>query len=101
VTEQRPDINEPPAWTPPPGDEPLISEVRIFAFGFAPPGWVPCDGRLLAIDDHQPLFSLIGWHYGGDGRSTFALPDRRRTASLLVEAIALHGVLAAKDAGHE
>lgn len=82
-------------------DEPFISEIRTFAFGCAPRGWAVCDGRLLDIADYQPLFSLIGWNYGGDGRTTFALPDQRRTAASLVDAIALHGLLAARDADHE
>lgn len=54
-----------------------VSEIGIFSFGYAPPGWTECDGRLLAIDAHQPLFSLVGWRYGGDGFGTFGLPDLR------------------------
>jgi len=57
--------------------EPFIAEVRFFGFNFAPRGWASCDGQLLPIMQHQALFSLLGTTYGGDGRSTFALPDLR------------------------
>jgi hypothetical protein len=53
---------------------PLIGQVAPFAFGFAPAGWLPCDGRLMSIMQNQPLFSLLGTTYGGNGVSTFALP---------------------------
>ena len=56
---------------------PFISQIKIFAFPFAPRGWAPCDGRLLPINQYQALFSLIGTYYGGDGRTNFALPDLR------------------------
>lgn len=52
-------------------------EIRIFAGNFAPRGWALCDGQLLAISANQALFSLLGTTYGGDGRSTFGLPDLR------------------------
>ena len=55
-------------------DTPFIGETRIFAFGFAPPGWQPCDGRLLPIGEFLDLFQLIGATYGGDGEKDFALP---------------------------
>jgi microcystin-dependent protein len=54
---------------------PYIGEIRIFAGTFAPNGWAFCDGALLAISDNDALFALIGTTYGGDGQSTFALPD--------------------------
>jgi microcystin-dependent protein len=57
--------------------EPAIAEVRIFAGNFAPRGWAFCHGQLLSINQNQALFSLIGTIYGGDGRTTFALPDLR------------------------
>lgn len=57
--------------------EAYIGEVRIFAGNFAPRGWALCDGQLLAISQNTALFSLIGTMYGGDGRTTFALPDLR------------------------
>jgi microcystin-dependent protein len=56
---------------------PLIGQIEIFAFGNVPPGWAPCDGRLLPINQNQALFSLLGLAYGGDGMRSFALPDLR------------------------
>lgn len=56
---------------------PYYGEIRMFAGNFAPQGWAFCDGQLLAISDNDVLFSLIGTTYGGDGVSTFALPDLR------------------------
>lgn len=58
----------------------LIGEVRMFAGNFAPRGWAFCDGQLLAISQHTALFSIVGTIYGGDGRTTFALPDLRGRA---------------------
>ena len=55
--------------------EPFVAEIRIFAGNFAPRGWAFCDGQLLPISQNTALFSLIGTTYGGDGRSTTALPD--------------------------
>ena len=57
--------------------EPLLGEITMFAGNFAPRGWAQCDGQLLAISQNTSLFSLLGTTYGGDGRSTFALPDLR------------------------
>jgi microcystin-dependent protein len=57
--------------------QPYVGEIRIFAGNFAPAGWMFCDGSLLAISDNQTLFQLIGTTYGGDGQTTFALPDLR------------------------
>jgi len=57
--------------------QPYVGEVRIFAGNFAPAGWNFCDGSLLAISENETLFNLIGTTYGGDGQSTFALPDLR------------------------
>src|SRR5882724_636460 len=57
--------------------EPFLSEIRIMSFVFAPQGWALCDGQLLPINQNQPLFSLLGTTYGGDGRVNFALPDLR------------------------
>ena len=62
------------APAPPAPGAPLIGQVEIFAFPFVPAGWLPCDGRLLQIAYYQPLFSLLGTSYGGDGRISFALP---------------------------
>jgi microcystin-dependent protein len=57
--------------------QPYVGEVRIFAGNFAPSGWRFCDGQLLPISENETLFQLIGTTYGGDGQSTFALPDLR------------------------
>jgi microcystin-dependent protein len=55
--------------------DPFVAEIRIFAFDFAPTGWALCDGQLIPISQNTALFSLLGTYYGGDGKSTFALPD--------------------------
>ncbi len=57
--------------------EPYIGEIRMVAFNFAPRSWAQCDGQLLPINQNQALFSILGTTYGGDGRTTFALPDMR------------------------
>jgi len=57
--------------------EPLIGEIKMFASNFAPRGWAFCDGQLLPVSQNNALFSLIGTLYGGDGRTTFGLPDLR------------------------
>ena len=57
--------------------EPFIGEIRIVGFNFAPRGWANCDGQLLSIAQNSALFSLLGTVYGGDGRTTFGLPDLR------------------------
>jgi microcystin-dependent protein len=56
---------------------PYVGEIRIFGGNFAPAGWAFCDGSLLPISENEILFNLIGTTYGGDGQSTFALPDLR------------------------
>lgn len=56
---------------------PFVGQIQAFGFNFAPRGWAKCDGQLLAIAQHQALFSLLGTMYGGDGRTTFGLPDYR------------------------
>ena len=55
--------------------EPFIGEIRPFGFNFAPTGWVQCNGQLLPIAQNTALFSILGTTYGGDGRTTFALPN--------------------------
>jgi microcystin-dependent protein len=55
--------------------QPYVGEIRIFAGNFAPAGWMFCDGQLLPISENETLFQLIGTTYGGDGESTFALPN--------------------------
>jgi len=55
--------------------DPFVAEIRIFPFNFAPRGWALCDGQLMPISQNTALFSLLGTNYGGDGRTTFGLPD--------------------------
>lgn len=55
--------------------QPYVGEIRMFAGNFAPSGWMFCDGQLLPISEYETLFQLIGTSYGGDGESTFALPN--------------------------
>ncbi|MEM7049393.1 MAG: tail fiber protein [Acidobacteriota bacterium] len=57
--------------------EPFVGEMRMFGGNFAPRGWAFCDGQLLAVSQNDALFSLLGTIYGGDGRTTFGLPDLR------------------------
>jgi microcystin-dependent protein len=57
--------------------QPYVGEIRIFGGNFAPAGWMFCEGQLLPISENEVLFQLIGTTYGGDGESTFALPDLR------------------------
>jgi microcystin-dependent protein len=62
--------------------EPFLSEIRVFSFNFAPKGWAMCNGQLLQINQNQALFSLLGTTYGGDGRTTFALPNLEAAAPM-------------------
>jgi microcystin-dependent protein len=59
---------------------PFVAEIRIFGFNFAPTGWAICDGQLMPISQNTALFSLLGTMYGGDGKSTFALPNLQDSA---------------------
>lgn len=61
---------------------PFVAEIRIFSFNFAPTGWAFCNGQLLPISQNTALFSLLGTTYGGDGKSTFALPDMQGNAPM-------------------
>lgn len=77
--------------------QPYVGEIRMFAGNFAPAGWMFCAGQLLPISENETLFQLIGTTYGGDGQSTFALPDLRGR-------IPLHqgnGVILAETGGAE
>lgn len=62
--------------------EPFVAEICIFAFNFAPKGWAQCNGQLMPISQNTALFSLLGTCYGGDGKSTFALPNLQGSAPL-------------------
>ncbi len=61
---------------------PFVAEIRIFACNFAPTGWAQCNGQLLPISQNTALFSLLGTFYGGDGKSTFGLPDLQGSAAI-------------------
>ena len=60
----------------------FLAEIRIFPFNFPPTGWAFCDGQLLPLSQNTALFSLLGTTYGGDGKSTFALPDMQGNAPM-------------------
>jgi len=62
--------------------DPFVAEIRIFGFNFAPKGWALCNGKLMAISQNTALFSLLGVNYGGDGKSTFGLPDLQGRAPM-------------------
>lgn len=74
--------------------DPYIGTIQLFAFNYAPDGWMPCCGQTLQIMQYQALFSLIGITYGGDGHSTFMLPDLRGAQPLpaMQYCIALQGM---------
>lgn len=62
--------------------DPFVGEIRIFGFNFAPKGWAQCNGQLMPISQNTALFSLLGTMYGGNGKTTFALPDLQGSAPL-------------------
>ncbi|WP_394773003.1 phage tail protein [Flavobacterium sp.] len=62
--------------------DPFVAEIRIFPFNFAPKGWTFCNGQLLPISQNTALFSLLGTNYGGDGKSSFGLPDLQGRAPM-------------------
>jgi microcystin-dependent protein len=61
---------------------PFVAEIRMFGFNFAPTGWAQCNGQLMPISQNTALFSLLGTFYGGDGKSTFALPNLEGSCAL-------------------
>lgn len=77
--------------------EPFLGEIRTFSFSFEPEGWAFCDGRLLPIADNQALYAVIGATYGGDGVTTFALPDLRGRAPVHMG----NGISLGEKAGEE
>lgn len=77
--------------------QPYVGEIRMFAGNFAPAGWMFCEGQLLPISENETLFNLIGTTYGGDGQSTFALPDLRGRLPLHVG----NGFILAETGGAE
>jgi microcystin-dependent protein len=62
--------------------DPFVAEIRVFGFNFAPKGWAFCDGQILPISQNTALFSLLGTNFGGDGKSTFGLPDFQGSAAI-------------------
>jgi microcystin-dependent protein len=72
--------------------EPFIGQIVLFGGNFAPRGWAPCHGQLLPINQNQALYSILGTTYGGDGKSTFALPDLRGQAHGPLYIIAIEGM---------
>ncbi|HEY3332104.1 MAG TPA: tail fiber protein [Capsulimonadaceae bacterium] len=76
---------------------PFVGEIRIVGFNFAPQGWAFCHGQLLSIAENDVLFTLIGTTYGGDGQSTFALPDLRGRAPLHVGNSLIQGQLLGEE----
>jgi microcystin-dependent protein len=62
--------------------EPFIAEIRIFPFDTVPKGWMPCNGQIMSIQQNQALFALLGTQYGGDGKTTFALPNLQGRAAI-------------------
>lgn len=66
-------------------DSPFVGEIRTVAFAAVPDGWAACDGQLLSINEHPALYRVLGTRFGGDGRTSFALPDLRGRAALQAE----------------
>jgi microcystin-dependent protein len=62
--------------------EPFIGEIRLFGFDYAPQGWLPCNGQLVAVGQYQALFALLGTRYGGNGSTNFGIPDFRGTVPI-------------------
>ncbi len=62
--------------------DPFVAEIRLFPFNFAPKGWAMCNGQIMAIAQNTALFSLLGTNYGGDGKSTFGLPNLQNAGAI-------------------
>jgi len=78
----------------------FVGEIRAFA-SEVPEGWIACDGRLLRINQHLPLFSLLGASFGGDGETTFAVPDLRGRVTAGTDARSGHEIGATSGLAHE
>ncbi len=80
-------------------DNPFIGQISLFPYNFAPRGWAACTGQLLPISQNTALFSLLGTNFGGDGQTTFALPNLsgKAPADNLSYYIALEGVFPSRD----
>ena len=77
--------------------EPFLGQISVFAFSFAPRGWAQCNGQVLPIAQNQALFALLGTTYGGNGTTTFALPDLRGRAAMHVSAAHPQGQSAGEE----
>ena len=77
---------------------PFLGEVRIVSFNFAPKGWALCNGQLLPINQNQALFSILGTTYGGNGQTTFALPDLRGRVPVHFGASLVEGQMTGEEA---
>ncbi len=77
--------------------DPFVGEIRLVGFNFAPRGWALCDGHELPIAQNQALFALIGTTFGGDGRTSFALPKLPQTPTTETYIIALQGIFPPRD----
>ena len=77
--------------------EPFIGQILLLPYNFAPKGWSPCNGQLLPIAQNQALFSLLGTNFGGDGRTTFALPTLAGPGAGLSYYIALQGIYPSRN----
>ena len=76
----------------------FIAEIRIFPWNFAPRGWADCNGQLVAISQNTALFALLGTTYGGNGQTTFALPDLRAVApNGLTYSICMQGIFPSQN----
>lgn len=80
--------------------DPFVGEIRLFPFGFTPTGWAACEGQLLQIQTNNALFSLLGTQFGGDGRTTFGLPDLRGRTPLASNATTYRQGVAGGEATH-
>lgn len=80
-------------------EQQFLGQIAIFPYMFAPRGWSTCEGQLLPIAQYSALFSLLGTNFGGDGRTTFALPDLRgnEPASNIHYYIAMQGIYPMRD----
>ncbi|MCD9570208.1 phage tail protein [Pseudomonas protegens] len=80
--------------------EPFLGEIRLFPWSWAPQGWMLCQGQILNMNEHMALFTLLGDRYGGDGRTTFGLPDLRGRAAVGENLVAsTNPVLAVRELG--
>ena len=77
--------------------EPLLGQIGLFPYNFAPKGWMACSGQSMPISQWQALFSLLGTNFGGDGRTTFCLPNLKGPAANLQYCIAVQGIYPSRD----